>query len=36
MLRSRLCDYIYAYIAVNVTILVTGADADDDTKRIEK
>ena len=36
MLKSSLCDYIDAYILVNGTIAITGAEADAATKQLDK
>ena len=36
MLRSRLCDYSDAYILVSGTVTITGARADDATKRLDE
>ena len=36
MLKSSLCDYNDAYILINETIRVTGAEADDAAKRLDK
>ena len=36
MLRSSLCDYSDAYILVNGTITITGAELDDATKGLDE
>ena len=36
MIRSNLCDYKDAYILVSGTVTITGAGADDTTKRAEE
>ena len=33
MLRSNLCGYIDAYMLVSETVTITGAGADNDTKK---
>ena len=36
LLKSRLCDYSNAYILLSGTITITGAGADDATKRLDE